>query len=94
MDIDVRKALQMAIPLDEIANIYYRGFSDPTPYPGFGSLVQGFYTPFEDQPEDVRMTFEYNPREPKSCWHRPATPMALTSTCGCRHLRTPTWRSS
>ena len=65
MDIDVRKALQMAIPMDEIANVYYRGFSDPTPYPGFGSLVQGFYTPFEDQPEDVRMTFEYNPEGAK-----------------------------
>ena len=65
MDIDVRKALQMAIPLDEIANVYYRGFSDPTPYPGFGSLVQGFYTPFEDQPEDVRMAFEYNPEGAK-----------------------------
>jgi peptide/nickel transport system substrate-binding protein len=61
MDIDVRRALQMAIPLDEIANVYYRGFSDPTPYPGFGSLVQGFYTPFEDQPADVRAGFDYDP---------------------------------
>ena len=33
MDIDVRKALQMAIPLDEIANIYYRGFSRPDTLP-------------------------------------------------------------
>ena len=60
-DINVRRALQMAIPMEEIANVYYRGFTDPTPYPAFGYLVRGFYTPFEELSDDVKQYFEYDP---------------------------------
>ena len=60
-DINVRRALQMAIPLDEIANVYYRGFTDPTPYPAYGYLTTGFYTPWEEVSDDVKQYFEYNP---------------------------------
>ena len=45
MDIDVRRALQMAIPMDEIANVYYRGFSDPDPVPRIRIPRQGLLYP-------------------------------------------------
>jgi peptide/nickel transport system substrate-binding protein len=65
MDIRVRQALQMAINLEEIADVHYSGFVKPIPYPQFGQPVLGFYTPYEKWPEEVKQYFRYNPEGAK-----------------------------
>lgn len=65
MDIKVRQALQMAINLEEIADIHYKGYVDATPYPQFGKPVVGFYTPYEEWPEEVKQYFRFNPEGAK-----------------------------
>ena len=60
-DIRVRKAMQMAINLEEINSAYYRGYADVTPQ---GQLHRSFtevVTQFEDWPEDVKRVFDYDP---------------------------------
>jgi len=65
MDIKVRQALQMAINLEDISKIHYKGYVDATPYPQFGKCVVGFYTPYEEWPEEVKQYFRYDPERAK-----------------------------
>ena len=60
-DIRVRKAMQMALNLEEINSAYYKGFADTIPQ---GQLNRSFaeaVTEFEDWPEDVKRVFDYDP---------------------------------
>ena len=59
-DIRVRRALQKAIPTEEIANDYYGGYTEPAIYPMFGSLVKGFHTPYEEWDEETRANHDYD----------------------------------
>ena len=59
-DIKVRRALQKAIPLEEIANDYYGGYTEPDPYPIFGSLVKGFFTPYPEWPDEIKENYAYD----------------------------------
>jgi peptide/nickel transport system substrate-binding protein len=59
-DIRVRRALQKAIPTEEIANDYYGGYTEPALYPIFGSLVKGFFTPYEEWSDEVRENYDYD----------------------------------
>ena len=58
-DLEVRKALQMAIDLDTISGLYYKGQADPTPCGMIGA--QGWYTPFGEWPEDLKQEYTYDP---------------------------------
>ena len=60
-DIKVRQALQMAINLEELAGIYYGGAAEPNPYGLINPSLNGYYTPFDEWPEDVKYTYTYNP---------------------------------
>ena len=60
-DIRVRQALQMAINNEEIAEEFFSGYTEPTPWPTFGDLVVGFTTPFEDWPEESKKHYTYDP---------------------------------
>jgi peptide/nickel transport system substrate-binding protein len=58
-DIRVRKAMQMAINLEEIAQTYYGGTADPTP---MGMVGQpGYYLPFDEWPQEVKEGYTFNP---------------------------------
>ena len=60
-DIRVRKAMQMALNLEEINSAYYKGYADIIPQ---GQLNRSFaeaVTQFEDWPEDVKRVFDYDP---------------------------------
>jgi peptide/nickel transport system substrate-binding protein len=59
-DIRVRRALQKAIPTEEIANDYYGGYTEPALYPIFGSLVKGFFTPYEEWDAETRANHDYD----------------------------------
>ena len=60
-DIRVRKALQMAINLDEIGNAYYKGYADMTPQGSANRAFTCCVTQFEEWPEDVKRVFDYDP---------------------------------
>jgi peptide/nickel transport system substrate-binding protein len=64
-DIRVRKAMQMAINLDEIAKSYYGGTIDGTPYGQLGISHKGFYTPFAQWSAEVKAGYAYNPEGAK-----------------------------
>ena len=60
-DIRVRKAMQMAINLEEINNSYLGGLGDTTPQGKISRSYAGVVTQFEDWPEDVKKVFDYDP---------------------------------
>jgi peptide/nickel transport system substrate-binding protein len=60
-DIRVRKALQMAIDMPTIAKTYFAGTVDGIPRGLVGSLMYGYYAPFDQWPVDVKAGYTYNP---------------------------------
>ena len=60
-DIRVRKALQMAINLEEIGSAYYKGYADMVPQGSANRAFRCCVTQFEDWPEDVKKVFDYDP---------------------------------
>ncbi len=60
-DIRVRKAMQMAINLEEINNAYYRGYADIIPQGQLNRHISQAVIQFEDWPEDVKKVFDYDP---------------------------------
>ena len=60
-DIRVRKAMQMAINLEEINNAYFKGYADIVPQGQLSRFMTEVVTPFEEWPEDVKKVFTYDP---------------------------------
>ena len=60
-DIRVRKAMQMAINLEEINNAYYKGYADMIPQGQLNRSFTEIVTQFEEWPEDVKKVFDYDP---------------------------------
>jgi peptide/nickel transport system substrate-binding protein len=65
IDIRVRKALQMSIDFKAIAQMYYGGHAETVPYGPSGPLMKGYYTPFDEWPEEVKEGYTYNPEGAK-----------------------------
>jgi peptide/nickel transport system substrate-binding protein len=63
-DIRVRRALQMAINLQEIADTYYGGKADPLPSFVSRSMT-GVWAPLEEYPKEAQEAFTYNPEKAK-----------------------------
>ena len=65
-DIRVRKAMQMAINLEEINDTYYKGYlsyADLIPRGLVGRGMKGYHVPFEEWPEELQQEYTYNPEE-------------------------------
>ena len=60
-DINVRKAMQMAVNVEEINNAYYKGYADTIPQGQLNRSFTEVVTQFEDWPEDVKKVFDYDP---------------------------------
>ena len=58
-DINVRRALQMALDNETVAVTYWKGWADPTPH-GLVRL-KGYYIPFEEWDEEVKQYYRYDP---------------------------------
>ena len=58
-DIGVRKAMQIALDLETVANTYHKGQADPTPQGLVG--VKGYFIPFDQWPEEVKQGYRYDP---------------------------------
>ena len=60
-DVRVRKAMQMAINLEEANNALYGGMGDMTPQGAANRNITAIATPFEEWPEEVKKGFMYDP---------------------------------
>lgn len=64
-DINVRKALQMAINLPSIAAGYYGGTVDGKPVGLISPLLTGWATPYDQWPASLQQEYSYNPDKAK-----------------------------
>ena len=60
-DVRVRRAMQMAIDLEGIDRSVYKGTSAWQPQGIIGEGVSGYFTPFEEWPEEVKSGYRYDP---------------------------------
>ena len=60
-DIRVRKAMQMALNLEEINNAYYKGYADIIPQGQQNRSFSSVVNQFEEWPEEVKKVFDYDP---------------------------------
>ena len=58
-DINVRRAMQMALDNETAAATLWKGFADPTPYGRVG--INGYYIPFEQWDDEVKQYYRYDP---------------------------------
>ncbi len=59
-DISVRRAMQMALNLDEINNTYYLGYADTLPRGRIAPQFKEYYIPFEEWPEEIKGYHTYD----------------------------------
>jgi ABC-type transport system substrate-binding protein len=65
-DIRVRKAMQMCVDTETIAQGYYRGLGDPTPQSMAPSTLGSDWSyPYEDWPKEIQDEYKYNLAEAK-----------------------------
>ena len=60
-DVNVRKAMQMAVDLETINNTYYTGLANTTPQGMIASFQTGYTVPFDEWPEEVKKGYTYDP---------------------------------
>jgi ABC-type transport system substrate-binding protein len=83
-DLRVRKAMQMAIDLPTIAKTYYGGTVDPSPFGLVGPALKGYYTPFDEWPQEVKYGFTYNPAGAKKLLAEAGYPNGFKTNCVTR----------
>ena len=60
-DVNVRKALQMAVDRETISATLLKGYGDPAPGGTIKQSHVGWSWPYEDWPDEVKQEFTYNP---------------------------------
>ena len=60
-DIRVRHAMQMALDLKTINDTYYKGTAMWKPQGLVGEALKGYYTPFDEWPDEVKKVYAYDP---------------------------------
>ena len=60
-DIRVRQAMQMALDLKTINDTYYKGTAMWKPQGPVGEGLTGYYTPFDEWPDEVKAGYAYDP---------------------------------
>ena len=58
-DINVRRAMQLALDNENVAAAYWKGYADATPHGLVGT--KGYYIPFDEWPEEVKQYYRYDP---------------------------------
>ncbi len=64
-DIRVRTAMQLALDNETINNTFLGGMGDTTPYGFMGPARPGYYTPFEEWPQEIKDNYAYDPERAK-----------------------------
>ena len=78
-DIRVRRAMQMALDLETINNTYFNGAANATPQGVVGDQISGYYTPFEQWPEDVKKGYRHDPEGAKKLLAEAGYPNGFTT---------------
>ena len=60
-DIRVRRAMQMALDLETINTVYYKGWATTEPMGQIGTGAVEYSTPFNEWPEEVKQYYRYDP---------------------------------
>ena len=60
-DIRVRRAMQMALNLEEMNETYFKGLADWIPQGNVGSKFKEYMTPYEEWPEELKGYYSYDP---------------------------------
>ena len=60
-DVRVRRALQLALNLDEINEVFFMGYADNVPQTYMGSDFFGFVVPFAEWPSEIQQYYTYDP---------------------------------
>ena len=60
-DINVRRAMQLALDLDTINTVYYKGWATVEPMGQIGTGAVEYVTPFDEWPEDIKKYYRYDP---------------------------------
>ena len=60
-DIRVRHAMQMALDLKTINDTYYKGTANVETSGAVGEGLKGYYTPFDEWPDEVKKVYAYDP---------------------------------
>ena len=79
-DIRVRRAMQMALPIEEINDTYYDGNGDPTPSGMVANKAVGYTFAYDDWPAELKEDFEYNPERARQLLAESGYPDGFTST--------------
>ena len=79
-DIRVRKAMQMAIDLDAIAETLYGGTADPYPMMVSPVVHYDYWTPLEELPGDCAEAFTYNPERARELLAEAGFPSGFKQT--------------
>ena len=64
-DIRVRKAMSMALDLEEINETYYKGVADIQPTGVVSTSYYGYYFPYEEWPQELKDDYAYDPEGAK-----------------------------
>ena len=77
---NVRKAMQMAINLEEINDSYYGGLGRALPSGQIGLDCLGYYYPYEEWDQELKDAFKYDPTEAKQLLSDEGYPNGFTTT--------------
>jgi peptide/nickel transport system substrate-binding protein len=76
-DLRVRKAMQLAIDLNGLAQDYYKGSVEAVPSTLTARDLKGWGFPYEEWPQDLKDEYGYNPDLARKLLRRPVIPTAL-----------------
>jgi peptide/nickel transport system substrate-binding protein len=80
-DIRVRKAMQLALNLKDIAQSHYRGTVAGTPSGFMHPLLKDWTTPYDQWPADLQEEYSYNPTKSKELLAEAGYPNGFKTTC-------------
>ena len=79
-DIRVRRAMQMALDLEGIDRSVYKGTSRWQPQGIIGNGVSGYFTPFDEWPEEVKKGYLYDPAQAEALLDEAGYPRGADGT--------------
>ncbi len=80
-DINVRKALQMAVDLKTIAQTHFGGVVDGTPCGVMAPLYKGWVYPYEEWLQELKDEYAYNPEEARRLLTEAGYPDGFSTNC-------------
>jgi peptide/nickel transport system substrate-binding protein len=80
-DINVRKAMQLAINRPLIAKTHYGGIVDGTPCSRISPALKGYAFTYDEWPQELKDEYSYNPTKAKEILAAAGYPQGFKATC-------------